>query len=134
MTADPILEAETILTTAIRDGLASYAGTYNGRPKVYFQLAEQDAPKPYIVFQFQADITPSWRLGSAGAQALVTVKAIAESAKAARELLANAAPGMSNLAYPGYTLKARYVRSPIIPPSNGMYVSAHIWRVTVERI
>src|SRR5689334_16141963 len=112
----PILDAEIIIATAVRDALASLVGTYNGRPKAYYQLAEQGAPKPYVVYQLQADIAPRWRVGSAGATALVTVKALAESAAAARELLATAAPGMDSLSYDGYTLTARYVRSPSIPP------------------
>ena len=109
MSAEPILEAEAIIATAVRDALQSYVGSYNSRPKVYYQLAEQGAPRPLLIFQLQSDITPAWRVGSASASVLVTVKALAESAKAARELLAAATPGMSGLSYPGYTLTARYV-------------------------
>lgn len=133
MSTAPILDAETILTTALRNALSSAVGTWQGMPKVYYQLNTDGAPKPLIVFQLQTDITPDWRIGSAGASAQVTIKALAESGKAARELLATAAPGMDALTYPGYTLKARYLRSPSIPPRDGTYQSAHIWRVSIER-
>ena len=133
MSTTPILDAELILTTAIRNALSSAAGTWQGRPKVYYQRNTDGAPKPLIVFQLQTDITPDWRVGSAGASAQVTVKALAESAKAARELLAVAAPLMNVLSYPGYSLKARYLRSPSIPSQDGTYQAAHIWRVSIER-
>lgn len=133
MTAQPILNAETIIVTAVRDALAPFVDTYQDRPKAYYQRADQGAPKPFLVFQFQNDITPTWRVGSAGAEALVTVRALAESAADARQLLAAAAPAMQNLSYPNYTLTARYVRSPAIPPLNDTYTSAHIWRIRIER-
>jgi hypothetical protein len=133
MSATPILDAETVLATAVRDTLAPLVGTYNGRPKVYYQLAEQGAPLPFVVFQFQSDIARINRIGDIGATTLVTVKALAESAADARSLLATAAPGMGNLEYAGYTLSAVYLRSPILPPHGGVYQSAHIWRVAIER-
>lgn len=133
MTVAPVLDAETILAVAIRDALAPYVETHNGRPRCYYQLAEQGAPLPYLVYQLQADITPVWRLGLAGASALVTVRALAASAQAARALLRGATPGLADLIYPDYDITARYVRSPSIPPQNGVYQSAHIWRVSIER-
>src|SRR6185295_778490 len=107
MTAQPILDAELIIATAVRNALAPFVGTFTSRPKVYDSLAPQGAPKPFLVFQFQADITPDWRVGSAGASALVTVRALAEDVDTARQLLATAAHGMAHLTYDGYTLTAR---------------------------
>jgi hypothetical protein len=133
MSTAPILTAETIIATAVRNALASAVGTYNSRPKVYYQLAEQGAPKPLLVYQFQSDIGRVDRIGDVGASALVTVKALAESAVAARELLELAAPLLDGLSYEGYTVTARYLRSPIIPPLSGTYQSAHTFRITIER-
>jgi hypothetical protein len=133
MSAEPILTAELIIATAIRDALAPYAGTYNDRPKVYWQLAEQGAPKPYLIAQGQSDISRVDYIGDVSATALVTLKALADNAKAARDLLFQAAPGMNNLTYAGYSVRARYVRSPIIPPLNNVYQSAHLYRITIER-
>jgi hypothetical protein len=129
----PILTAETIITTAVRNALAPSVGTYQTRPKVYYQLAEQGAPRPLIVFQFQSDIGRLDWVGDVGASALVTIKAQADDPDAAAELLADAAPGMNTLAYSGYTLAAVYVRSPMIPPIGGVYQSAHIFRITITR-
>jgi hypothetical protein len=133
MTAQPILDAELIIATAVRNALAPFVGTYLDRPKVYDSLAEQGAPKPLLVFQFQADIIPDWRVGSAGASALVTVRSLAEDVDTAREQLASASEGMKHLSYPGYSVSARYVRSPKIPLLNGTYTSAHTWRISIER-
>jgi hypothetical protein len=130
---DPILTAETILTTAIRNALAPYAGTHQGRPKVYYQLNTDGAPRPLLIFQFQSDISRLDWVGDIGATALITVKAQADDLDTASALLALAAPGMANLAYGGYTIRTRYVRSPIIPPISGVYQSAHIFRITLER-
>lgn len=133
MSTEPILTAETILATAIRNALAPVAGTYNNRPKVYWLLAEQGAPKPFLVAQAQAPIDRRDFIGNVGATALITVKALAESGAAARDLLALAGPLMNNLSYEGYRLKARYLRSPVIPPADGVYQSAHTYRITIER-
>jgi hypothetical protein len=133
MTVQPILDAELIIATAVRNALAPFVGTYNGRPKIYDGLAEQGAPKPLLVFQFQADITPSWYVNGVGASALVTVRSLAEDVDTSQQLLASAAPAMSTLTYAGYSLAARYVRSPRIPPLGSTYTSAHIWRITIER-
>jgi hypothetical protein len=134
MADTPILDAEAVLTTAIRDALAPLVGTYNGRPKAYYQQAEQGAPLPYVVFQFQSDISRMDWLSDTGATVLVTVKALAGSASAARTLLATVAPGMDSLTDADYALTARYVRSPAIPPSGGVWQSAHIYRIRMERI
>jgi hypothetical protein len=133
MSAEPILDAELIIATAVRNALAPFVGTFNDRPKVYESLAEQGAPKPFLVFQFQADITPDWRVGSAGASAPITLRSLAEDVDTARQLLKSASVGMSTLYYPGYSVTARYVRSPKIPALNGVYTSAHIWRISIER-
>jgi hypothetical protein len=133
MTVQPILDAELIIATALRNALAPFVGTFNDRPKVYESLAEQGAPKPLLVFQFQADITPDWRVGSAGASALITVKSLAEDSDSARQLLKSASAGMSTLYYPGYSVTARYVRSPKIPQFGNVFTSAHTWRISIER-
>lgn len=130
---EPILTAETILTTAVRNALAPYAGTHQGRPKVYYQVNTDGAPRPLLIFQFQTDIGRIDHVGRIGATALVTVKAQADDPDTAVALLATAAPGMGALAYGGYTITAVYVRSPIIPPIDGVYQSAHIYRITLER-
>ncbi|HEU5097909.1 MAG TPA: hypothetical protein VFU22_02620, partial [Roseiflexaceae bacterium] len=66
MSTAPILTAETILTTTIRNALAPYAGTHQGRPKVYYQVNTDGAPRPLLVFQFQSDIERLNRVGDVG--------------------------------------------------------------------
>jgi hypothetical protein len=132
MTDAPILEAEAVLATAIASALAPYVGTYNGRPKAYYQLAEQGAPLPYIVFQFQSAIGRMDWIAQAGATVLVTVKALAANAKAARDLLAAAAPGMDAIAIDGYAVTARYNQSPTVPPQNSVWQALHLYRLRLE--
>ena len=129
----PILSAETILTTAIVTALTPFVGTFNGRPKAYYQLAEQGAPLPYVVYQFQSDITRLEWIGTTGATVLLTLKALGVSSKAARDLLGVAAPGLLNIAATGYTVSARYVRSPTIAPVANVWQALHIYRLRIER-
>lgn len=134
----PILDAEQLLATSIRTALAplvdGQVARFNGRPRVYWQLAEQQCPLPYVVAQPQGDIVLAGRVGAADATALVTVRALASDGATARGLLAAVAPGMAQLAAAGYDLTARYVRSPSIPPTPaGVCQAAHMYRVTIAR-
>lgn len=133
MNTHPILDAETILTRAIRDALAPAAGTHQGRPKVYYQVNTDGAPRPLLVFQFQSDISRLDYVGNVGSTVLATIKAQADDPDSAAALLAAASRGMADLSFSGHTLTAVYVRSPIIPPIGGVYQSAHIFRITLER-
>lgn len=134
MTTDvPILTAETILVDALKAALTPYVGTYNTRPKAYYQMAEQGAPLPYTIFQLQSNIARLDWISDTGAETLVTLKALAANGSAARDLLNTVAPAMDALSSPGFTIAARYEASPPIPPSNGTYQAAHLYRVRIER-
>jgi hypothetical protein len=133
MTDAPILEAEAVLAEAIAGALAPYVGTYNGRPKAYYQLAEQGAPLPYVVFQFQSAIGRMDWIAQTGATVLVTIKALAANAKAARDLLATVAPGMDAITIDGYVITSRYNQSPTVPPQNSVWQALHVYRLRIER-
>lgn len=135
MSVAPITDAEAVLATAIRNALAAVAGTYQGRPQAYYQLAPQGAPLPLVVYQVQSGVIAAReRVGARGATADVTIRALATDATAARALLALTVAPMAALAFAGYTVTATYLRSPIIPPdAAGTYQSAHLWRVDIER-
>lgn len=129
----PILTAEDILVAAFKAAMAPYVETYNGRPKAYYQRAEQGAPQPFIIFQAQADISRMDWIDATGAEVLMTVKALAPRGSTARTLLQDVTPAMDALSSPGYTITARYERSPSIPPTDTTYQAAHIYRVRIER-
>jgi hypothetical protein len=129
----PILTAESLLIDALKAALTPYVGTHNSRPKAYYQMAEQGAPLPFVIFQLQSDIARLDWIDETGAETLVTLKALAGRADDARELLHTIAPAMDGLSAAGYTITARYERSPGIPPSNGTYQSAHVYRVRIAR-
>lgn len=132
MTDTAIIEAEAVLTTAIRDALAPLVGTFNARPTAYYQLAEQGCPLPYTVFQFQSDISRMDWFGESGATALLTLKALATSPKAARDLLAVVAPGLDAIAISGYTITARYLRTPTVAPVEGVAQALAVYRIRLE--
>lgn len=133
MTATPILTAESLLIDALKAALTPFVGTYNGRPKAYYQMAEQGAPLPFVIFQLQSDIARLDWIDETGAEVVVTLKALAANGSTARTLLNDAAPAMDVLSMVGYTIAARYERSPGIPPANGTYQAAHVYRVRIAR-
>lgn len=134
MTTAPILTAEQIIIDAFKAALAPYVGLWNGRPKAYYQQAEQGAPQPFVIFQAQADIARLDWIDQTGAECLITVKALARNGSTARALITDIAPALDALSFPGFTITARYVRSPSIPPNDGTYQAAHTFRVRIERI
>jgi hypothetical protein len=133
MTTVPILTAEQLLIDALKAALTPYVGTYDGRPKAYYLQAEQDAPLPFLIFQFQSDIGRLDWIDNTGAEVLVTLKALAANGSTARTLLNDAAPALENLSAPGFTITARYERTPGTLLTNGIYQALHVYRVRVER-
>lgn len=131
----PIADAEELIAAAVRAALAPIAGTYAGKPKVYYQVSAEGAPLPIVLFHFQTPITPlrRWIGQPPAVTALLLVKAMAASAKAARELLEQTTAPMHGLATVGYTITAQYTGSPPIPPLGDLYQSAHTWRINLER-
>jgi hypothetical protein len=133
MTATPIIEAEEVIITAIRNALVPLVGTYNSRPKVYWWRAEQGAALPYIVFQPQAPFGRRDWIDDVGGTALIAVKATANDPRTARALLEAVEPKMGDLSYAGYAIKAHYVNSPPLPPADDTWQSAGVYRITIER-
>lgn len=137
MTVIPIYPAIRLIRFAIVPALAALAG---GRG-VYWLQASEGAAFPFIVVQSQdAGGRGEPRLSSLGWSGLITVKALAQAngngnAQAAAETLMEAvAPGMDALIAPaGYDLSVNYQRPVVIPPSDGVWQAAHIWRVSLER-
>lgn len=132
---EPIADAEARLAAAVRTALAGVVGTHQGKPKVYYQRNTDAAPLPLVIFFFPVPISPLRRwIGQPPAVATqVLVKALAESAKAARDLVAATTGPMQDITSTGYTIETTYLNSPPIPPIDDLYQSAHLWRITLER-
>lgn len=137
MSAAPIIEAIRLVRFAITPALAARSGGKG----VYWLQAPEGTAYPFVVVQSQdngGEGTP--RLNSLGWSGLITVKTLAQTngsgnAQASAEALMEAvAPGMDNLTAPaGYDLSVAYDRPVVIPPLDGVWQCAHIWRVTLER-
>ena len=132
---EPIADAEARLAAAVRTALAGVVGTHQGKPKVYYQRNTDNAPLPLVIFFFPIPISPLRRwIGQPPAVATqVLVKALASTAKAARELLEAITAPMGTLVATGFTIETTYLSSPSIPPIDDLYQSAHLWRITLER-
>lgn len=113
----------------------------SGSAGVYWLEKTDGATYPFVVVQSQ-DLGGQGvpRLNSLGWTGLITVKALAQAngtgnAQASAETLMKAvAPGMDTLIAPvGYDLSVVYQRPVVIPPLDGVWQAAHIWRVNLER-
>jgi hypothetical protein len=137
MAVAPIYAAIRLVRFAITPALAALSGGKG----VYWLQAPEGAAFPFVVVQSQdAGGGANPNLGSLGWAGLITVKALAQAngsgnAQAAAESLMEAvAPGMDTLTAPAlYDLSVAYVRPVVIPPSDGVWQCAHIWRVSLER-
>lgn len=133
----PIYSSLRLVRFVIVPALTALSG---GRG-VYWLQATEGAAFPFVVVQSQdAGGVSNPNLGSLGWSGLITVKALAQAngtgnAQAAAESLMEAvAPGMDSLTAPAlYDLSVAYVRPIVIPPLDGVWQSAHIWRVSLER-
>lgn len=134
MSTTPILDAELIIATAIRNALAPIAGTYNERPKIYWLQAEQGAPHPLLIAQAQTPIKVKAYIGMVQATGTIVIKALGKDAASARDLLALAAPRMELLDYPEVSIQATFLNSPILQPTpTGVHQSAHAYRITITK-
>ena len=140
--AAPILEAEDVLTTAIRDALAPFVDAllerFKGRPRVYYREAEQGCPLPFVIFQFQSDINRRDWIGESGGTALLTLKVFVSTTMfspvgTAPEFLSAVAPAMNAITMSGYTIKARYLRTPNLPQTSGTIQAGLTYRLSIER-
>lgn len=126
MPATPITSAETVLVEAITAALADYA------PRISYQQAESQV-WPEVVFQFQSDIARLDWIDDTGAETVVTLKAMADSSDGARSALVAAIPGMGAIESDDYTITARYMRGVPLPPNDGIWQSACMFRIRMER-
>jgi hypothetical protein len=137
MTTAPIIESIRLVRFAIVPALTALSG---GRG-VYWLEAPEGAALPYVIAQSQdAGGRGEFVIGALAWSGPITVKALARAngsgnAQAAAEALMElVAPGMGSLTAPaGYAIGARYVRPVVIPPLDGVWQSAHTWRVRLER-
>lgn len=140
MTTAAITDAEEIVRKSVFQALAPLmtAYQYQGEAKCYWKIAKQGAPRPYLIFQPQGDVLDQALLNTSGITTPITVKAVADTPGAAAALLALVAPGMLSLAIPagysGYSgIVSWWLRSPNIPPLDGVWTAAHTYQVTFYR-
>lgn len=133
--SSPILTADQILQESIYNALAPLMTSYQtgGYPRLFYRLAPTDVVKPLVVYQPQSDFNRDDVIGDSGISVLVTLKGIADTMQAARDLLATVVSGMLSLSYTGYQVFARYQSSPIIPFDGVEWQVAHMFRVTIRR-
>ncbi len=137
MTITPIYSALRLVRFAIVPALSARSGGKG----VYWLQAPENTAFPFVVVQSQdAGGLANPNLGSLGWTGLITVKTLANAngsgnAQALAESLMEAvAPGMDNLTAPaGFDLSVNYSRPVVIPPSEGVWQCAHVWRVNLER-
>jgi hypothetical protein len=131
----PIPNAIAIVRTALYGALCPLVGTYQGRPRCYWQIATEAAPLPLLVFQSQ-DIggRDASYLALGGWEGLITVKALASSDAAAEMQLSGVYAALESMPHPrGYTIHCTLDRPLTVPPGDGVYTAGLIVRVRLYR-
>lgn len=131
----PPIQAEDAIARAIYGALAPLMTAYQfaGSARCYYQLAPEQSPMPFLVYQLQTDIDAVQRVGGWDGEALVLLRAVAETPAAARTLLGIVAPGMDSLSTTGYHVQAEWNGAPAIPPSIGYVQAALRYRVRARK-
>lgn len=96
----------------------------------YWLQAPEGTALPLIVFQAQdgGGLDDSY-LNSAGWSGLYTIRALADSPSAAETLLAGVPAAIAGLTVSGYSSRTRFVRSLVLPPTDGAHTAALVYEV-----
>jgi hypothetical protein len=138
----PIVDAIPIVRRSIYSALALLMSAYTAvhsdgltRAKLYWTQAEQEIDPPFVVVQSQdGGGVDAGRIGGAVWSGLITLRAIAPSLLQAEALLNTIQVGMSSLFAPaGYSITAHHDRPLTLPPADGLWTAASIYRVTLAR-
>lgn len=132
----PPVNAEEVVAKAIYSSLAPLMSGYQfaGSARCYYQVAPEQAPMPFIVYQLQTDINPVQRVGAWDGNGLVLLRAIASTPAEARSLLNTVASGMDNLTVSGYAVHSTWDGSLALPGQIGFAQSALRYRVNVRKV
>ncbi len=132
----PPINAEGAIASAIYSALSTTMSGYQfaGSARCYYQVAPEQAPMPFIVYQLQSDIEPVQRIGGWEGNAAVVLRAIAGTPSEARSMLSLVAPGMENLTISGHHVKAVWDGALSIPPQIGYAQSALRYDVRVRKL
>ncbi len=98
----------------------------------YWLQAPEGAALPFLVYQAQdGGGQDDSYLNSAGWSGLYTIRALANSPSAAETLLAGVPAALAGLTVSGYSARARFVRSLVLPPDNGTHTAALVYEIEV---
>jgi len=136
MSSKPPVTAETAIASAIYSAISPLMSAYQfaGNARCYYQVAPEQAPMPFIVYQLQTDIDPVQRIGDWEGTTTVLLRSVAATPAEARNLLTLVASGMDTLTYSGHHVDATWEGALSIPPSIGYAQSALRYRVNVRKV
>jgi hypothetical protein len=132
----PPVNAEGAIASAIYSAIAPLMTAYQfaGNARCFYQVAPEQVPMPFVVFQLQSDIEPVQRVGGWEGNATVVLRAIAATPAEARSMLGLVASGMDNLTISGHHVKAVWDGALSIPPQIGYAQSALRYDVRVRKL
>lgn len=131
----PPVNAEDVVARAIYSSLAPLMTGYQfaGSARCYYQVAPEQAPMPFLVYQLQSDINAVQRVGAWDGNGLILLRAVAETPSAARTLLGVVASGMDSLTVSGYHIQAVWDGSQALPGAIGYAQAALRYNVSVRK-
>lgn len=119
-----ITDALPTLRAALFTCLAPLCGN-----RAYWLQAPLGAALPLLVYQVQAPFAAADFLTSGAGGGLWTIKALASTQAAADGLLATVPPALAGISVAGYGARIAFVSAPAIPPLDGVWTAALVYRM-----
>lgn len=144
MSDQPITTPGRVISAAFYAALSPLVEPYGGIPACYWQRAPGAGPAAALIngelagaitVQAQGNLVSAGWIGEATVEGSILVKAFAADDDAAQELMADAAAAIAaGLSTPaGYRATAAWAAEVVLPPTDGIYTAAALYRVAVRR-
>lgn len=142
--SEPIVTPGRVLSAAFYGALSPLVEAYAGIPACYWQRAPGPGPAAAllsgelagaITVQAQSNLADAGWIGEAATEGNILVKAFAADDDAAQTLMAQAAAAIAAglLAPAGYRVTATWSAEIVLPPTDGIFTAAALYRVAVRR-
>ena len=143
MTTAPIINALSLLDTALSAALTPLASTYNGSAAVYFMqgppgvagaLASGSLAKAIVYALTDNGGKRSDKIGFAGWEGRVVIHCYSDTKATSNSLLASVATALNTMTIASYSVDVTWVRPTIYVPQNNIWRLSGVWDICIERV
>lgn len=142
MTSAPIINALSVIDTALSTALTPLAATFNGSAAVYFMqappgvagaLASGTLTKVIVYSLTDNGGKTNNRIGVAGWQGRVAVHCYSNSKATSNSLLSSVSTNLNAMTIVGYDVDVTWIRPTIYVPQNNIWRLSGIWDIWLSR-